>query len=71
MPRRFDAIHPGHVDIHDEHIREQTLGEFHRFRAGATLTDLFKPGGGREDGLQPGTDDRVIVDDNDAEVRHA
>ena len=65
VPRRIDAAHAGHVEVHDDDVRRELADDPHRLRSARRLADDL-------DALlleqvpQAGPEEIVVVDDQDA-----
>lgn len=66
-PRGFDAIHLGHHDIEDGHIRLVALDEIESRLASGSLGDDFHILLFAEKRLEAGTDNTMIVNDNNSD----
>jgi len=64
--RGFDAVVGRHGDVEHDHVGVQCLGKAQRLRAVCRLADHLEIGVGLEQRLQAGTDDGVVVSDQDA-----
>ena len=68
VPRRLDAGHPRHVQVHHDDVRRRLADEAQRLRAGRRLADdvdaLLL-----EQVAQPGAEEVVVVDEQHADVR--
>ena len=56
-------IHEGHREVHDNDLRRQFPGEFHRLRAVARLADHRQLGVIFEHPVQGLPEERVIIDE--------
>ena len=70
-PRGLDAVHPGHADVHEHHVRGELAGTFHGFLAAGGLAhhdhDLV---GEFECGAETFAGDRMVVHDEGSDRRH-
>src|SRR5690606_27748040 len=62
----FDAVEHRHPHVHDHHVRFEPPGEVDGGAAVAALADHFEVGLGVDDGGESGTDERLVVADQDA-----
>ena len=60
-PRRIKPVHARHADVHQNYIREQFSGQFHRILTVAGLADNLKIGLLTQQACQALTHDGMIV----------
>jgi len=65
-PRGLDAVDPRHPDVHQQHVRMVTAGQFDRLLTIRRFADEFEVRGVVDHAAQPSTDQRLIVDDTDS-----
>ena len=65
--RRLDAVEPGHADVHEHDVgaRSRSLG--HRLEPVGSLAHDLEAGLGRQDHPEPGADEPLVVDEQDAD----
>ena len=70
-PRRLDAVHAGHADVHQHDVGVVRRGGGHRLLAGPRLGDDLDRAGRLEHGLEARAHHRLVVGDDDAQPAHA
>ena len=60
-------VHLGHRHVHDDHVRVGLLDQRHRVQAVAGLAGDLQVGVVLEDAAEPLADQRVVVDQDDAD----
>jgi hypothetical protein len=60
---RSHAVHPGHAQVHEDHIRVALRRQLNRFDAVSGQSDDFCVVEAGHDGGQPLPDDPLVVDD--------
>ncbi len=63
MPRRLDAVHPGHANVEQYHVGRHRGRLAECLDAAASLTDDLGVTNLREEASQPFTRRRLVVDD--------
>ena len=64
---RLDAAHPRHPHVHHDQVRQRVCGRLERCHAVRALTDHLEAVLGGQDPGQAGPDDRLVVDQQDAD----
>ena len=62
------AVELGHLQVHQQHIRRGMPDDGHRLPAVGGLPDHFEVLLCRQQTLEPGPEDRVVVGDDDADA---
>lgn len=65
---RFEAVHLGHVDVHQNQIRELVSGAAERVRARCGVRDQLKPGRRIYHGSGYPAKSGLVVDDHDSDA---
>jgi hypothetical protein len=66
LPRCFEAVHPWHSDIHQDDLGSVPASQRDRLLTVRSLTDDGEVGLRLEDQAETGSDERLVVDDQDA-----
>ena len=61
--RGLDAVHAGHADVHQDHVRPQVVGALDRLGAVARLADDLEVVLGLQEEPEAGADEFLVVDD--------
>ena len=69
-PRRLDAVHARHADVHQHDVGRVGLGGRDRLLAGARLGHDLDRAGRLEHRLEAGAHHRLVVGDDDAQAAH-
>ena len=59
------AVHVGHHEVHEDDVRAQFEAAVDRFGPAARLAHVLEVVEGEEEGGEPASDDRLIVNDHD------
>ena len=70
-PRRFDPVHPGHLEVHQNDIRLEGGGERHRLVPRRRLADERHVGGRLQQRAQSVAEEGVIIGDEDVQRFHS
>ncbi len=68
MAKHVGAEHPGHLHVHEHHLRPQGLDRPHGRLAVGRLADDFDPIEGGQHAFEAGAGDRLVVDDEDRDL---